>query len=132
MPITEFNAGDKKRDARLRRKLLMVLALEAGHGPSSFVPARWLVDLTQGMLEGDARLQGFQTDDHAMGLIRSLVTLGYVIEKENDNPSELRRRGDEFSLDHCRFAISADGLKLYNDVLPPNPLIDDDRIPAGE
>ena len=123
--MKDFNAGDKKRDARLRRKLLFVLYLARANSPTGFISGRRLVDDAGGLAARDC---GFESDDHALALARDLCNAGYATEK----PLGYLRRGERFGLDHCQFAITSIGTKLHLEQMPPDVLVDDERISDGE
>jgi hypothetical protein len=117
-----LDAAHNARDRRLRKKLLFVLYMSRGHSQTGFLSGRFLADQA-GSLVG--RGQGFESDGHAMGLVRDLVNASLVTEK----PLGFLRRGERFGLDHVQFAITDAGtvLCIEDDSRPPHPLVDDER-----
>lgn len=110
----------KKREKRLRAKLLLVLQVTSRTAPTGFISARLLVDQADGLM---GPKQGFDDDAHALGLIRDLVRAGFAEEK----PLGERRRGQSFGVDFLQCGITDKGGQLAEQLIPPHPLVDDDR-----
>jgi hypothetical protein len=119
----DMEAANRMRDKRLRRRMLGVLN-EARKAPRGGISGRVLVDVANA---SSPRGQRLETDDHAMGLIRDLVAGKYAAE----TPLQ-RRKHQEHGLDTMIVSITDFGAKLICEAVDPDPLIDDDRIPAGE
>ena len=116
----DVELANRKRDKRLRRKLLNTLKLSRAHSPSGYLGGETLRDLVDGVM---ARDQRFEDERHALELMLDLVNGGYA-ERKNLT----RRRNEQFGLRHVELRITDKGLKLWSEEIPPDPLIDDDRI----
>ena len=110
-----FKAG---RDRRLRRSLLGVLQA-ARAGPRGGMHGRRLKEAAASPLPPDER---FESDDHAVALLRDLEGLGFVTLAD-----ERTRRGQEYSIDYVFARISAKGSGLLDEAEPPTPMVDDER-----
>jgi hypothetical protein len=116
----DFEVANRRRDRRLRRRLLETLH-DARIGPKGGLNGRFLRDVVAGTVPSS---QGFEDDDHTMGLIRDLVNKDYVTEER-----EPMRRGQRFGIDFMFLKITAKGSSLAsdNETHPVDPDIDDDR-----
>lgn len=120
----QFTATDDRCDRKLRNSLLMVLYVVRGHSVDGAASAGFLV---KEVLKACRPLR-FDSDAHALGLLRDLVNLGYATESANGD----RRPGEEFGLDWCRFGVTAAGAERYLTGLPVNRLMDDvDALKGG-
>jgi hypothetical protein len=108
------------RDRRLRRKLLVALRIANQVSPSGQLSGQFLRDQVRDYLRGEP---SFESDSHALDLLRSLVAAGYVEESDGR-----RRRGESFGLEHMLYRISEKGMRLLIEALPPDPMIEDERI----
>jgi non-canonical (house-cleaning) NTP pyrophosphatase len=116
----DFSQAKAKRDKRLRRQLLMVIYLAAGHHASGYVHARFVVDQAASVA---GRGQGFEDDAHALQLLRELKTFGMVEEREIKG----RRVGQKFGLDWVEYCLTDKGAQTHLQAIDPHPLIEDDR-----
>jgi hypothetical protein len=116
--MPNFNEGNKKRDARLRRSLLWTLDFCKNERPGGLVPGQKLMDWS------DIKGGGFENENHALSLIRDLINLELVTEKT----AILRHKFEKFGLRHMEYGITAKGKSLLDEHLPPEPLIDDERV----
>jgi hypothetical protein len=119
----DFGGADRQRDRRLRRRMLSTLHL-ARIGPGGGLGGRVLRDLVDGAMPST---QQTTDDDHALGLVRDLVAKG--LATETDQRTHKRQR---FSLDHLFFRVTAKGSSLWNETIPPDPDVEDQRIAKGE
>lgn len=113
----------KARDRRLRRQLLTAL-FECRASPSGWTGAVTLRDLAEAVFSDDQR---FENEQHCIALLRDLLVKGLVEERQ-----KTRRRDETFSLKHLEYRILGPGLNLHLEAAPPDPMIDDDRVPVGE
>lgn len=109
------------RDAKLRGKLLFVLFETASRAPTGFMSARQLINFANMLVDESER---FESDEHALSLIRYLVSAGYAEERQTEN----RMEGEKFTPELLRFAITAKGQQMQEHVVPPDPMIADGRI----
>lgn len=117
--LSQIEAAERQRDARLRRVLLMSLH-RARVSPKGGLHGRTLIDqASAATLPGDE----FQGDVHALGLARDLVGKGYVSETD-----ERTRRGQLFGLDYLFFRITAKGSDLADERIPADPMVEDERL----
>lgn len=115
-----MKAEEKKRDARLRAKILMALYV-CRVSPSGGISGSTLMDQVEGLMPPR---QGFSGEDHALALCRDLVRAGYASEKALGE----RRRGQAFGPQWVEFAITHQGVLLHEQQIKPDPLVDDDRM----
>lgn len=109
-----------QRDKRLRAKMLMALYMASRTAPTGRIGARLLKDMVEGIAgAGD----GFEGDDHALGLMRDLRGAALAEEKQIT-----RRVGQGFGLDFCEYGITAEGVALHTQASKQHPLVWDDRI----
>src|SRR4051794_39480027 len=69
----------RKRDQRLRRRLLQVMDAAKVRPESGWVTGRFVFDVVDGALPGG---QQFDSDDHCTALFRDLISSGYVEERD--------------------------------------------------
>jgi hypothetical protein len=115
----DLELARKKRDRRLRRRLLSALKMSLSMSPRGGLSGPVLMDATDSMTPGT----GYEDERHCLELCRSLTAKG-LIEEELIQ----RRRGQGFGLDYVFFKITAKGLSLQEESSPPDPDIDDERI----
>lgn len=110
----------KKRDAHLRRRVLMVLQNATRYSLTGMLTARDVVrDAEELARDG----WGFESDSHAIGLFRDLVAKEMVQEHVGT-----RRHGQGFGLDLLKYRILDKGLDLLRENLPVDPDVEDERI----
>lgn len=119
-PLSDFGAARKERDKRLRRRMLSTLRLARAMSPKGGLSGRSLRDNVDGVMPTD---QQTENDEHALGLLRDMTAKGYF--EESPLP---RRRGQSFGLDYLFYRITARGVSLWEESIPPDPDVDDDRI----
>jgi hypothetical protein len=74
------------------------------------------------IVDNIAYADGFETEEHCIGLLRDLEIKGLIKGKQAK-----RRRGEKFALRHlCR--ILGLGISLQNESIPRDPDIDDGRV----
>jgi hypothetical protein len=124
MDEAEFRLGmqhaERAHDRRLRKHLLALL-YELRSTPSGWAGAITLRDAIDGLMPPG---QGFASDNHCIGICRDLSISGLAEER-----STLRRKRDKFGLQWLEYRITAAGIALITESAPPNPLVDDDRLP---
>jgi hypothetical protein len=113
-------SANRKRDARLRRRILATLHSARAMSPRGGISARMLRDTVDSIVPDG---QSFEDDTHATGLMRDLVNKGLVAEE-----SLPRRRGQRWGLDYLFLAITDKGTSLVNETAPVDPDIDDERV----
>ena len=111
--------ANRKRDQRLRRRLLQVMDAAKVRPESSWVSGRFVFDVVDGALPGG---QQFDSDDHFAALVRDLISAGYV-EERDDRYYQWQRQ----SIDSTSYRITAKGTLLLVDELPVDPLVEDER-----
>ena len=116
----DFNEGSRRRDGELRRSILSAL-YHSRHVAKGGLSGRALVYV---LPTGDAGLEG---DDHAVKLIRDVERLGLA-----KVAPLTRRRGETFGPDHLFATITALGVQLVEEDVPPVPGVDDDRVAEGD
>ena len=125
MSMLDQEMADRRRDRRLRRRLLNTLNLAGHTSPRRGLSGRSLADLVEGVM-GDAG-QGFEDDGHALRLMREMVAKGLFAEELLP-----RRKVQRFGLDHVFYRITAAGVALFSESAPVDPDIDDERVAAGD
>src|SRR5260221_5144105 len=111
--------ASRERDGRLRRRLLAAL-FECRTSPSGWTGALKLRDMADSVAADDQR---FQTEQHCVALLRDLA-----IKRLAEERRKSQKRGQVFGLRHLKYRIRAAGLDLHLEAVPPDPLIDDDRV----
>ena len=112
--------ADRRRDLRLRRRLLLVLHAARVRPEYGWVSGRFLHDLIDGAMPGGQR---FDDDDHARALLRDLVAAGHVEERD-----DRWKTYQPASLDFTSFRITHQGTALVEQHVEPDPLVEDDRV----
>src|SRR3712207_5540337 len=115
--------AERKRDLRLRRRLLLLMHAARVRPESGWIGGRFLVDVVDGAACGTGTC--FTDDAHATGLLRDLVAAGYV-EERDDRTKKYQPAG----LDYTAYRITVRGVALVEEQVEPDPLIDDDRVRA--
>ncbi len=111
--------ANRKRDQRLRRRLLQVLDAAKVRPESGWVSGRFVYDVVDGALPGG---QAFESDDHFTALARDLVSSGYAEERD-----DRRYRWQRPALDTTSYRITAKGTLLLAEELPVDGLVEDER-----
>ena len=111
--------ANRKRDQRLRRRLLRVMDAAKVRPESGWVSGRFVFDVVDGALPGG---QCFESDDHFTALVRDLISSGYV-EERDDRYYQWQRQ----TVDSTSYRITAKGTLLLVDELPVDPLVEDER-----
>ena len=106
----------KRRDQRLRRRLLQVMDAAKVRPESGWVSGRFVYDVI------DASMPHFESDDHFAGLVRDLVSPAYVEERDDRT-----HRGQRQCIDLTSYRITAKGTLLLSEDLPVDPLVEDRR-----
>ena len=113
----------RKRDQRLRRRLLQVMDAAKVRPESGWVSGRFVFDVVDGALPGG---QEFESDDHFTALMRDLISAGYVEERDDRYYTWQRQTADSTS-----YRITADGTRLLAGDRPVDPLVEDERRGRG-
>ena len=111
--------ADKRRDQRLRKRLLQVLDAAKVRPESGWASGRFIYDIVDGALPGG---QMFDGDDHFAALTRDLISAGYVEERDDRRYTWQRQ-----SIDLTSYRITAKGTLLLAEELPVDPLVEDAR-----
>lgn len=115
-----MNADTTKRDRVARRLILTATKLAQGYAAKRGLSGPALLDQVNGSLAWDQQLEA----DDCVRLVREMETAGYLA-------ATIRglRRGELFGLRHVALVtITARGQELYNETLPVDPMIDDERM----
>lgn len=116
----DFEEKNRKRDRKLRRLMLNALVFASKHAPAKQIAALTLVEHVNGFVTDS---QQVEDDAHGIDLIRYLVSHGYAEERVVN-----LRKGEQFGLRHLVVTITARGRDLWEENIPADPGIDDDRI----
>lgn len=115
-------ADTTTRDKKARRLILTAAKLAQSYAARKGLSGQSLLDQVNGSLAWDQQLEA----DDCVRLARELETSGYVTVEISG-----LRRGELFGLRHVSLVtITAKGQALYNETLPVDPQIDDDRVEA--
>jgi hypothetical protein len=117
--MIDFDEGKKKRDKKLRKRLLMVLHSALNQSPTGELSGPGAMDLAALGAYGD---QGFEDEAHALRLARELVNKGLITERIIGLV-----RGERFDLRHTAYRITDKGSSLFLETAPPDPDVDDRR-----
>jgi hypothetical protein len=109
----------RRRDQRLRRRILQVMDAAKVRPESGWVSGRFVYDVVDGALPGG---QQFDADDHFAALARDLISSGYA-EERDDRLYRWQRQ----SIDLTSYRITAKGTLLLLEELPADPLVEDER-----
>jgi hypothetical protein len=113
----------RKRDQRLRRRLLQVMDAAKVRPESGWVTGRFVYDVVDGALPGG---QQFDSDDHCTALFRDLISSGYVEERD-----DRLYRSQRQSIDFTSYRVTAKGTALLAEEVPVDPLVEDERRRAA-
>lgn len=117
----DLNGARRKRDRRLRKRILSVLRLAIAQSQTGELDGRTLVDTIDGVM---GRGQRFESDEHAITLLREMAAKGLIEERDTRRyPKE-----QAFGLDRLAYKVTAAGHALWNESLPPDPDVDDPRL----
>jgi hypothetical protein len=111
--------ANRRRDQRLRKRLLQVLDAAKVRPESGWAGGRFLYDVVDGALPGG---QEFESDDHFAALMRDLIASGYV-EERDDRRYQWQRQ----TIDATSYRVTAKGTLLLVEELPADPLVEDAR-----
>jgi hypothetical protein len=109
----------RRRDQRLRRRLLQVMDAAKIRPESGWVTGRFVFDVVDGALPGG---QQFDSDDHFAALMRDLIGSGYVEERD-----DRQYRWQRHSIDLTSYRVTPKGTLLLVEELPVDPLVEDTR-----
>ena len=112
--------AERKRDLRLRRRVLQVLHAARVRPEQGWLSGRFVIDVITGATPGG---QGFLDDAHAAGLLRDLVS-GAHIEQRDDR----RWTYQPATLDLTSYRITHRGTSLVEEHIEPDPLVEDARL----
>jgi hypothetical protein len=118
----DLDSANRKRDRRLRRRLLQALQ-GARVGPKGGLHARTLAEHVDHM---SPPAEQFEGDGHVLGLLRDLENKGLATLKD-----ERQRTWQRYGLDYLLVRITDRGSMLLNETAGPDPDVEDDRIPAS-
>jgi hypothetical protein len=113
------DTANRRRDQRLRKRLLQVLDAAKVRPESGWANGRFLYDVVDGALPGG---QEFESDDHFAALVRDLVAAGYVEERD-----DRRYQRERQSIDSTSYRVTAKGTLLLVEEVPVDPLVEDGR-----
>lgn len=113
------DAMTKSRDKRLRRQLLYVLYL-CRESPQGGANGRTVTGTVAEDLDEE---MGFESDEHAVQLIRDLALKGLLTEEKL-----ARRRTERFGPQHLFLRITDKGSMLLREEIPIDPDVYDERI----
>lgn len=112
--------AERKRDLRLRRRLLMLLHAARIRPDQGWAGGRFLVDIVEGAMPEQ---QCFTDDAHVLALLHDLVAGAYV-ERRDDRC----KKHQPETLDFTSYRITHKGVALVEQQIDPDPLVDDDRL----
>src|SRR5688572_6533398 len=115
----DLDQANRRRDLRLRRRILQLLDAAKVRPDSGWASGRFVFDLVDGALPGG---QQFEDDHHALALLRDLISAGYVQERDDRT-----RKWQKAGLDWTSYRITSRGTALVNQAIEPDPLVEDDR-----
>ena len=114
-----LETATRRRDQRLRRRLLQVMDAAKVRPESGWVSGRFVYDVVDGALPGG---QEFDSDDHFAALMRDLISSGYVEERD-----DRKYRSQRQCIDFTSYRVTAKGTALLAEELPVDPLVEDVR-----
>ena len=115
-----IETANRRRDQRLRKRLLQVLDAAKIRPESGWIGGRFVFDVVDGALPGG---QEFESDDHFAALMRDLISGAYV-EERDDRLYRWQRQ----AIDTTSYRITAKGTLLLAEELPVDGLVEDARI----
>ena len=110
--------AEHRRDRRLRKRLLQALHAVRVHPQGGWMSGRFASGLVDGAQPGGER---FESDIHALGLLRDLVNSLYAEERDD------RLCRAPFTLEVVSFRITAAGSAIVLELVDPDPLLEDSR-----
>ncbi|QOV91641.1 hypothetical protein [Humisphaera borealis] len=113
-----FDYAEHRRDRRLRKRLLQALHAVRVRPEGGWVTGRFAFDLVDGAQPGGER---FESDIHALGLLRDLVNSHYAQERD-DRPTR-----EPFTLESVSYRVTAAGTAVVLELTDPDPLLEDSR-----
>lgn len=114
-----LETATRRRDQRLRRRLLQVMDAAKIRPESGWVSGRFVYDVVDGALPGG---QQFDSDGHLAALMRDLISSGYVEERD-----DRQYRWQRQSIDLTSYRVTARGTALLAEEVPVDPLVEDVR-----
>ncbi len=111
--------ASEKRDARLRKLMLRTLFHARSTAPTGAIYGTGLMEEAESFASPGDRFEG---EGHAIGLLRDLEAKGLVEVKDART-----RRSQMFALSWLLCRITAKGISLKLETIPPDPDIDDER-----
>ena len=119
----KMEIANRRRDQRLRKRLLQVLDAAKVRPESGWATGRFLYDVVDGALPGG---QEFESDDHFAALVRDLIASGYVEERD-----DRKYRWQRQTIDATSYRVTAKGTLLLVEELPADGLVEDERRSKG-
>ena len=116
----DIDHAEHKRDLRLRKRCLQILHAARVRPESGWMTGRFVYDCVDGALPGGQR---FESDEHLLGLLRDLISAGYVEERDDRT-----REWQHPSLDWTSYRITNLGTALVLEAVDPDPLVEDSRL----
>ena len=117
----QLEHAERKRDLRLRRRILNLLHAARSRPEFGWADGRFVFDMVNSVTP--AANQQLQDDAHCLGLLRDLVAAGYVEHRD-----QRVRTHEREGLDSSVYRITARGTALVEEHIDPDPLVDDDRV----
>ena len=114
-----MNANDK-RDARLRRNILVALDNARRHAPTGELSGEAVRDAAGLVAAFDG---GFEDEAHCIALCRDLVLKQLATERVTG-----MRQGDRLRLRHLVYRLAPRGLELLQESIPPVAGVEDERL----
>jgi len=115
----DYEDAERKRDQRLRKRLLQVLDAAKVRPESGWASGRFIFDIVDGAIPGGQR---FESDDHMLGMMRDLIGAGYCEERD-----DRFRKWQPYCIDFMSYRITPRGTALLAEELEIDPLIEDRR-----
>ena len=117
---TDYDDADRRRDLRLRRRILQMLDAAKVRPEFGWCSGRFIYDVVDGALPGG---QQFESDGHLLALLRDLISAGYVEERDDRIRKWQRQTADWMS-----YRITNHGTALLAEAIDPDPLVEDSRV----
>ena len=121
--MTDIELANHKRDRRLRRRLLLLLNATRVSPESGWCGGPFLFDVVDTALPSGQR---FDDEPHLLGLLRDLISAGYVQERDDRT-----RQSQRASLEFTSYRITSKGTALVTEAIEPDPLVEDGRRRAS-
>ena len=119
----DIDQAEHKRDRRLRKRLLQVLNAARVRPEFGWASGRFIYDIVDGAIPGGQRFEG---DEHMLGLMRDLVSAGYVEERDDRT-----RTWQPYGVDYLSYRVTNLGTALVLEAIDPDPLVEDSRVRRG-